>query len=166
MYLIHYQKLSHEQKTIKSTFESSHKVFNSKFTAQFRIDEIEKMMMHFDENTEIEPDTAVAISRDYEGKEILEVLFHEEIPRRTLDIYDENVFIHYPCKPSTIFAFGDSYNGKLGIGATSGQYEKPVIIKKMLQKVKDIQSYNNALVIQLQDNSLHYTGYKEYWQTS
>jgi hypothetical protein len=29
------------------------------------------MTMLFDENTEIEPDTAVAITRDYEGKEIL-----------------------------------------------------------------------------------------------
>ena len=29
------------------------------------------MTMMFDEMTEIEPDTAVAITRDYEGKEIL-----------------------------------------------------------------------------------------------
>mmetsp|Transcript_22210 Transcript_22210/g.16617 ORF Transcript_22210/g.16617 Transcript_22210/m.16617 type:complete len:169 (+) Transcript_22210:1867-2373(+) len=125
MYLLHYNKLSQEQKTIKSSFETSHKLFNSKFTAQFRIEEIEKMFMNFDENCEIEPDTAVAISRDYEGKEILEVLFHEEVPRKGLEIYDENVFIHYPCKPSTIFAFGDCYNNKLGIGLAAGSFEKP-----------------------------------------
>lgn len=29
------------------------------------------MTMLFDENTEIEPDTAVVITRDYEGKELL-----------------------------------------------------------------------------------------------
>ncbi len=28
-----------------------------------------------------------------------------------------------------------------------GQFETPTIIKKVLAKVKDIQSYNNALVI-------------------
>ena len=96
------------------------------------------MTMMFDELTEIEPDTAVAISRDYEGKEILEILFAEEIPRKSLDIYDENVFIHYPCRPSTIFAFGDCYNGKLGIEMAMGQFETPTIIKKVLSKVKDI----------------------------
>lgn len=71
MYLIHYNKLSVEQRTVKKSYESAHKIFNTKFTAQFRIDEIEKMTLMFDELTEIEPDTAVAISRDYEGKEIL-----------------------------------------------------------------------------------------------
>lgn len=71
MYLIHFNRLSNEQKTIKRSFESAHKIFNTKVTAQFRIDEIEKMTMMFDEMTEIEPDTAVAITRDYEGKEIL-----------------------------------------------------------------------------------------------
>lgn len=115
MYLIHYYKLSPEQRTIKKSFESAHKIFNTKMTAQFRIDEIEKMTLFFDELTEIEPDTAVAISRDYDGKEILQVLFAEEIARKSLDIYDENVYVHYPCRPSTIFAFGDCYNGKLGI---------------------------------------------------
>lgn len=113
--MIHYNKLSAEQKTIKKSYESSHKIFEAKVTAQFRIDEIEKMTMLFDENTEIEPDTAVAITRDYEGKEILQVLFSEEIARKAIDVYDENVFIHYPCRPYTIFAFGDCYNGKLGI---------------------------------------------------
>ena len=29
------------------------------------------MTIMFDENTEIEPDTAVAITRDYDGEEIL-----------------------------------------------------------------------------------------------
>ncbi len=71
MYLVHFNKLSAEQRTVKKSFESAHKIFNTKFTAQFRIEEIEKMTMMFDELTEIEPDTAVAISRDYEGKEIL-----------------------------------------------------------------------------------------------
>ena len=115
MYLIHYNKLSSEQKTIKRSFESRHRIFDTKFTAQFRIDEIEKMTVLFDENAEIEPDTAVAVTRDYAGKEVLQVLFADEISRKSLDVYDENVFIHYPCKPSTIFAFGDCYNGKLGI---------------------------------------------------
>lgn len=71
MYLMHYNKLSAEQKTIKRSHESAHKMFGAKITAQFRIEEIEKMTLMFDENTEIEPDTAVAISRDYEGKEML-----------------------------------------------------------------------------------------------
>ena len=74
------------------------------------------MTLMFDENTEIEPDTAVAISRDYEGEEILQVLFSTEIAKKSFDIYDENLFYHYPCRPSTIYAFGDCYNGKLGIG--------------------------------------------------
>ena len=73
------------------------------------------MTVLFDENAEIEPDTAVAVTRDYAGKEVLQVLFADEISRKSLDVYDENMFIHYPCKPSTIFAFGDCYNGKLGI---------------------------------------------------
>lgn len=71
MYLIHYNRLSAEQRTVKRSFESAHKIFDTKVTAQFRIEEIEKMTMMFDEMTEIEPDTAVAITRDYEGKEIL-----------------------------------------------------------------------------------------------
>ena len=32
--------------------------------------------------------------------------------------------------------------------------------------MKDIQSYNNALVIQLQDGSLYKGGYKEYWNAA
>lgn len=71
MYLIHYNKLSAEQRTVKKSYESTHKIFAPKFTAQFRIEEIEKMTLMFDELTEIEPDTAVAITRDYEGKEVL-----------------------------------------------------------------------------------------------
>ena len=71
MYLIHFNKLSPEQRTIKKAHETAHKIFNSKFTAQFRIDEIEKMTVMFDELTEIEPDTAVALTRDYEGQEVL-----------------------------------------------------------------------------------------------
>jgi hypothetical protein len=76
--------------------------------------------MMFDENTEIEPDIAVAISRDYDAKEILQVLFSEEIARKSLDVYDENLYLHYPCRPSTIFAFGDCYHGKLGIDMAQG----------------------------------------------
>jgi hypothetical protein len=75
------------------------------------------------------------------------VLFSDEIARKSIDIYDENVYLHYPCRPSTIFAFGDCYHGKLGIDMAAGAFEKPTIIKKVLHKVKDIQSYNNALVI-------------------
>lgn len=47
-----------------------------------------------------------------------------------------------------------------------GQFEQPTIIKKVLAKVKDIQSYNNALVIQLEDGSLHRGGFKEYWNAA
>ena len=36
----------------------------------------------------------------------------------------------------------------------------------MLSKVKDIQSFNNALVIQLEDGSLYKGGYKEYWNAN
>jgi hypothetical protein len=71
MYLINYNRLSSEQKTIKKSYESAHKVFDTKVTAQFRIEEIEKMTMMFDEMAEIEPDTAIAITRDYEGQEVL-----------------------------------------------------------------------------------------------
>lgn len=78
------------------------------------------MTMLFDENTEIEPDTAVVITRDYEGKELLQVLFSEEIARKSIDVYDENLYIHYPCRPYTIFAFGDCTNGKLGIDMAAG----------------------------------------------
>jgi hypothetical protein len=138
MYLIHYNRLSSEQRTVKRNFETAHKVFDTKITAQFRIDEIEKMTLMFDEMTEIEPDTAVAISRDYEGKEILQVLFADEIARKSLDVFDENVFLHYPCRPSTIFAFGDATQGKLGIEVSAGLFENPTIIKKVLAKVKDI----------------------------
>lgn len=166
MYLIHFNRLSNEQKTVKRSFESAHKIFDTKVTAQFRIDEIEKMTMIFDEMTEIEPDTAVAITRDYEGKEILQVLFAEEIARKSIDVFDENVFVHYPCRPSTIFAFGDCYHGKLGIDMAQGQFETPTIIKKVLARVKDIQSYNNALVVQLHDGTLYKGGYKEYWNTN
>ena len=108
MYLVHFNRLSSEQKTVKRSFESAHKCFDTKVTAQFRIEEIEKMTVMFDELTEIEPDTAVAITRDYEGKEILQVLFAEEIARKSIDVFDENVYMHYPCRPSTIFAFGDA----------------------------------------------------------
>ena len=90
---------------MKRFFESAHECFDNKVTAQFRI---EKMTIMFDELTEIEPDTAVAITRDYEGKEILQVLFAEEIARKSIDVFDENVYMHYPCRPSTIFAFGDA----------------------------------------------------------
>ena len=78
------------------------------------------MTILFDEMTEIEPDTAVAITRDYEGNEVLSVLFAEEIARKSIDVFDENVFIHYPCRPSTIFAFGDAHHGKLGLEVPSG----------------------------------------------
>ncbi len=132
MYLIHYNRLSSEQKTVKRFFESAHKVFNTKVTAQLRIEEIEKMTILFDEMTEIEPDTAVAITRDYDGNELLQVLFAEEISRKSIDVFDENVFIHYPCRPSTIFAFGDAHHGKLGLEVASGQFENPTIIKKVL----------------------------------
>jgi hypothetical protein len=138
MYLVHFNKLSSEQKTVKRYFESAHKVFDTKQTAQFRIDEIEKMTIMFDELTEIEPDTAVAITRDYEGKEILQVLFAEEISRKSIDVFDENVFMHYPCRPSTIFAFGDANQGKLGVEVAAGLFETPTIIKKVLAKVSDI----------------------------
>jgi hypothetical protein len=96
------------------------------------------MTIMFDEMTEIEPDTAVAITRDYEGNELLSVLFAEEIARKSIDVFDENVFIHYPCRPSTIFAFGDSHHGKLGLEVATGQFENPTIIKKVLNKVRDI----------------------------
>lgn len=139
MYLIHFNRLSSEQKTVKRFFESAHKCFDNKVTAQFRIDEIEKMTIMFDELTEIEPDTAVAITRDYEGKEILQVLFAEEIARKSIDVFDENVYMHYPCRPSTIFAFGDATQGKLGLEVAAGMFETPTIIKKVLSKVKDIQ---------------------------
>jgi len=108
MYLVHFNRLSSEQKTVKRSYESAHKCFDTKVTAQFRIEEIEKMTVMFDELTEIEPDTAVAITRDYEGKEILQFLFAEEIARKSIDVFDENVYMHYPCRPSTIFAFGDA----------------------------------------------------------
>ena len=35
-----------------------------------------------------------------------------------------------------------------------------------MHKVKDIQAYNNALVIQLEDGSLYKGGYKEYWNAA
>lgn len=90
-------------------------MFDTKFSCQFKIDEIEKMVLSFDKNTEIEPDTAVAITRDEEGKEVLDVIFSSEITNSYNDIFDENVFMHYPCKPYTIYAFGDCTHGKLGI---------------------------------------------------
>ena len=96
------------------------------------------MMIHFDEQCEIEPDTAVVVSRDYDADEILDVLFSEEIKRKQFDVYDENFYVHYPCRPSKIFAFGDCYNGKLGIDQQSGQFNVPTIIKKVLHKVQDI----------------------------
>lgn len=42
-------------------------------------------------------------------------------------------------------------------------FETPTIIKKVLAKVKDIQQFNNCLIIQLEDGTLYRSGFKEYW---
>jgi alpha-tubulin suppressor-like RCC1 family protein len=94
------------------------------------------------------------------------VLFAEEIARKSLDVFDENVFIHYPCRPSTIFAFGDATHGKLGLEVATGLFENPTIIKKVLNKVRDIQQFNNALVIQLEDGTLYKSGFRDCWNAT
>jgi hypothetical protein len=161
-YLIYFEReLSHGQKMLKIYEETSHSMFEANISAGLTYSGFKKMMLKIDPESLIDPNSAIAISSDPEGHNILNKIDQKMISEESTItwIYTNTCYIHYPFNPPKIIAFGENTDYKLGNGNTNTTAD-PIEMNDFYQSIKMLKARRNYTIALGTDDNLYYSGYK------
>jgi mitochondrial fission protein ELM1 len=91
-----------KQTTSKRFRFYSFREFEGNYTAHFNYPGAEKVLVKFNESTNLQPGSAVLISRDKEGENLISLTMENNLKKDLsfYNIYGDNFYLHYPVYPS------------------------------------------------------------------